>query len=439
MKVAVFGLGYAGAVSAACLAQGEHDVWGVDIDAGKVEAIEAGRSPVVEPGLDVLVANAIARGTLHATTDVHAALDHADVALVCVGTPTGEHGGVDLRHVASAVRQIGDALATTAPPASGTCIVVVRSTVPPGTVEDFVAPILAECAPAGCAIELAMCPEFLREGSGVRDFFDPPFTVIGAANRAAGEKVAQLFGASEARVRIVAPRTAEALKYACNAFHATKVSFANEIARLFREMDVDAREVMDVFCEDDRLNISPSYLRPGFAFGGSCLPKDLRALLYLARVKSVDLPLLAGTLQSNEITINDVVNRVIATGAARVAILGLSFKSSTDDLRESPAVTLGETLLGKGFDVRIYDPVVKPARLIGGNLTYVESKLPHISRLLTASIGDAVRGADVAVVSYADDAVRRELAENPATTVIDLCGRLGAAIEARPNYSGIGW
>ena len=302
---------------------------------------------------------------------------------------------------------------------------VIRSTVPPGTVEELVRPTLARFAPDGCAYGVAMVPEFLREGSGVSDFFAPPFTVIGTDDALVGNDVAELFSGFDARVHIVATRTAEALKYACNAFHATKVSFANEIARLFRGMGIDSRVVMELFCEDDQLNISPSYLRPGFAFGGSCLPKDLRALLYLARVNSVDLPMLSATLESNEITISDVVDRIIAHGGRNIAVLGLSFKMETDDLRESPNVILCETLLGKGYNIRIYDPIVKPARLIGANQSYVESKLAHLQRLLTDSVGDALAGADVAIVSSRDPSVVAALVATPPPLVIDISGRLG--------------
>jgi GDP-mannose 6-dehydrogenase len=439
MKVAVFGLGYAGTVSAACLAAGQHDVWGVDVDPDKVKVVNDGASPVVEPGLSELIAAAVSSGSLHATTDVTVALDEAEVALVCVGTPSADYGRVDLSHLERAVGQIGQAFGATAPPTSGLRSVVIRSTVPPGTIEEVVAPTLARTAPPGCNYGVAMCPEFLREGSGVNDFFNPPFTVIGADDPLVGEAVSQLFAFFDVKVRVVGTRTAEALKYACNAFHATKVSFANEMARLLRNMDVDSREVMELFCEDDRLNLSPSYLRPGFAFGGSCLPKDLRALLYLARVNNVDLPMLSGALQSNEITISDVVNSVLADGGRNVALLGLSFKMKTDDLRESPNVVLAETLLGKGLNVRIYDPIVNPTRLVGANRTYIESKLPHLQRLLTDSVGEALQDADIAIVSSTDPAVVAALLATPPASIVDISGRLGRDVEQVPGYSGLGW
>jgi GDP-mannose 6-dehydrogenase len=284
-----------------------------------------------------------------------------------------------------------------------------------------------------------MCPEFLREGSGIADFFASPFLIVGTADRGVGETVSELFGFLDQPVRVVDVRVAEALKYACNAFHATKVSFANEVARIFRLLGVDSREVMDLFCEDQVLNISPSYLRPGFAFGGSCLPKDLRSLLHLARVNGADLPLLAGTLATNELVIGEVVNRVVSYGAQPVALLGLSFKSDTDDLRESPNVEVAERLIGKGFEVRIYDPIVHPARLVGANRRHVESKLPHLGRLLVHEPGEALRGAGVAIGSAGGGAVLEGLLATAPPHVIDRVGQLSCQVESLPGYEGLGW
>ncbi len=440
MKLAVVGLGYVGTVTAACMASNGHDVWGVDVDAAKVEEICAGRSPVAEPGLDALVGQAVADGTLHATTSCAEALDGADVSLVCVGTPSTARGGTDLSFVRRAVDDIVAALRVARPPAAGQHSVVIRSTVPPGTVEDVVLPALAGgLAGTQVTTGAAMCPEFLREGTGIADFFAAPFIVAGTSDPGVAEAVTAMFGFLGQPVRIVDVRTAEALKYACNAFHATKVSFTNEISRLFRLLDVDAREVMSLFCEDRVLNISASYLRPGFAFGGSCLPKDLRSLLYLARMNGADLPLLAGTLATNELVINEAVDRVIASGARTVALLGLSFKMNTDDLRESPKVELAERLIGKGLDVRIYDPVVNPARLIGANRRQVESKLPHLGRLLVREPAEALRGADVAIVSSSDDGVTRALLASPPGRLLDLSGQLGSDVESLPGYEGLSW
>jgi GDP-mannose 6-dehydrogenase len=439
MKIAVVGLGYVGTVTAACMASNGHDVWGVDVDAAKVDEIRAGRSPVAEPGLDALVAKAVAGGTLHATTSCTDALDGAEVSLVCVGTPSTARGGADLSFVRRAVDDIVVALRSS-PPASGRYTVIIRSTVPPGTVEDVVLPALAGgLAGTGISVGAAMCPEFLREGSGIADFFASPFVVAGTSDPLVAEAVNGVFGFLGQPVRVVDVRTAEALKYACNAFHATKVSFANEVSRLFRLLGVDSREVMSLFCEDRVLNISPSYLSPGFAFGGSCLPKDLRSLLHLARMNGADLPLLAGTLATNELVINEVVDRVIASDARTVALLGLSFKMNTDDLRESPNVELAERLIGKGLDVRIYDPVVNPTRLVGANRRHVELKLPHLGRLLAREPADALRGADVAIVSSGDRAVLDALVASPPRHLVDLCGWLGSDVESLPGYEGLSW
>jgi GDP-mannose 6-dehydrogenase len=440
MKVAVFGLGYVGAVTAACLAANGHDVWGIDVDAAKVDELRAGRSPVAEPGLSELVAQTVAGGTLHATTSCAEALAGADISLVCVGTPSTARGGTDLSYVQRAVADLVTALHGVAPPAAGHHSVVIRSTVPPGTVEDVVTPALtAGLADTAVRVGAAMCPEFLREGTGIADFYAAPFLVVGTADQAVAATVSAMFAFLDTEPRIVDVRTAEALKYTCNAFHATKVSFTNEVSRLFRLMGVDSREVMSLFCEDTILNISPSYLRPGFAFGGSCLPKDLRSLLHLARVNGADLPLLAGTLATNEIVINDVVDRVVARDARSVALLGLSFKTDTDDLRESPNVELAERLLGKGFDVRIYDPIVNPARLVGANRRHVESKLPHLGRLLHLEPGEVLAGADVAIVSAGQPDVVAALLAAPPPHLIDLSGRLGDAVEALPGYEGVAW
>ena len=440
MKVAVFGLGYVGTVTAAGLASRGHEVVGIDVDPGKVEAISSGRSPVVEPGIEELIAEGVAAGRLRATTDTREAVAGADVSLICVGTPSAASGDTDLAYVRRALEDLREAMLATAPPASGRHAVVMRSTVPPGTGADVVAPVFAgDACPEGWTVGTAMCPEFLREGCGVKDFFDPPFVVVGTADDAVAADLTELFAFLGREVRRVEVGTAEALKYACNAFHATKVSFANEMARVFRFYGVDSREVMEIFVEDTKLNIAPTYLRPGFAYGGSCLPKDLRALQHFARVSGVDVPLLAGTSLTNEMVVRGVVERIIATGYRRVCILGLSFKMDTDDLRESPNVELAERLIGKGYDVTIYDPIINPERLIGANLRHVEARLPHLNRLLANEPGHALSGAEVVVVASSDPGLLEALAAASPQVVIDLHGRLGDAVEALPGYEGVGW
>ena len=440
MKVAVFGLGYVGSVTAACLAANGHDVWGVDVDTAKVGPITEGHSPVVEPGLDELVADGVTAGRLHATTDPRLALERADVSLICVGTPSTQAGSTDLTYIRRAVRDIAEAAQVVNPPVSGFHSIVVRSTVPPGTVDEVVEQVLAELPPPeGLSFGTAMTPEFLREGSGLADFYDPPFVVVGTRNPRVGTALTDLFGFLGVDVQIVDVRTAEALKYACNAFHATKVSFANEMGRIFRHYGVDSREVMRIFVQDTSLNISPYYLKPGFAFGGSCLPKDLRSVLHLARVNNTDLPLLAGTLATNERTVSDVVDRVVAGPGREIALLGLSFKHATDDLRESPNVELAERLIGKGYNLRIYDAIVNPSRLVGANLRHVTSKLPHLQRVLTDDPAAALEDADLAIVSATDSAAVNALLSSPPARTIDLSGRLGDAVEALPGYEGVGW
>ena len=440
MKVAVIGLGYVGTVTAACLAANGHDVWGVDVDAAKVDEIRGGRSPVAEPGLDAIVARAVADGSLHATTSSAEAVTGAEISLVCVGTPSTARGAADLAYIRRAVADIAAALADRGSAPAGPHSVIIRSTVPPGTVEDVVAPVLTGGPGGGTPLAGAgMCPEFLREGSGVADFYAPPMIVVGTADQQVADSVTSLFGFLSQPVQIVDTRTAEALKYACNAFHATKVSFTNELSRLFRLLGVDSREVMSLFCEDRVLNISPSYLRPGYAFGGSCLPKDLRSLLHMARLSGADMPLLAGTLATNDLVISEVVDRVVACDSRKVALLGLSFKADTDDLRESPNVELAERLIGKGFEVQVYDQVVNPDRLVGANRRYVESKLPHLHRLLAREPGAALRGAAVAVVSTSAPVVTQALLAASPPHLIDLTGRLGQDVESLPGYEGLGW
>jgi GDP-mannose 6-dehydrogenase len=439
MKIAVFGMGYVGTVTAACLAANGHDVWGVDVDPTKVAMINAGQSPVVEPDLGELVAQLVAAGRLRATTSAVEAVDGAALSMLCVGTPSTPQSGTNLAYVERVVADLADALRQTRSPGDDLHALVVRSTVPPGTVERLGADLALAVADAGLRTGVAMCPEFLREGSAIKDFYAPPYTVIGSEDPEVVELVQRLFQFIERPVRVVDIRTAEALKYACNAFHATKVSFTNELGRIFRPLGVDSRQVMELFCEDDQLNISRRYLRPGFAFGGSCLPKDLRSLLHLARLRSIDLPLLSGALTSNVLSVRDVVERVVSQDGRKVSLLGLSFKPDSDDLRESPYVDLAENLLGKGYEVRIYDPIVNPATLMGSNREYVQQKLPHLQRILTERAEEALSGADVAIVSTSVPQVTAAILASPPPRIIDLDGRLGAQLEALPGYEGVSW
>jgi GDP-mannose 6-dehydrogenase len=440
MKVAVFGLGYVGTVTASVLAANGHEVRAFDVESNKVAMINAGVSPVIEPGLGDLVQQVVSIGHLSATDDAGAALEDAEASIVCVGTPSSPTGGTDLRFVVRAATDVGAVLREQAGARPRFHALLLRSTVPPRTTEDLIEPALRELTEGTpVTVGVGMFPEFLREGSALDDFCSSPLTVVGTNDKRVAENASRLFAFLDEPLRVVPPRVAEALKYTCNAFHATKVSFANEIGRLFRPLGVDAREVMDLFCVDTKLNLSRAYLSPGFAFGGSCLPKDLRSMLHLARVNFLDLPLLSGTLATNELSVRDVVDRVMATNARTVAILGLSFKMHIDDLRESPYVELAERLIGKGFDVRIYDPIVEPVNLVGANLQFINSKLPHLRRLLTHDPFVALDGAELALVSTSDPGVIAALCAAPPATIIDLSGRLGAGVEALPGYEGAAW
>jgi GDP-mannose 6-dehydrogenase len=437
MNVAVIGLGYVGAVTSACLAEMGHAVVGVDVDRQKVAEIEAGRSPIVEPRLEELVASGRESGRLQVTTGLAEALRKCDLVMVCVGTPARSDGTVNLEHVERVSGEIGRELAS----ADRFIAVVYRSTVPPGTVDGRLRPVLERQSSlrADKDFGVAMAPEFLREGSGVSDFFEPPFIVAGVRDDRTLSIVTELFAGLERPTHALTIEQAESLKYACNAYHALKITFANEVGRLLGAVGVDAREVMQVFCEDEHLNISTAYLRPGFAFGGSCLPKDMRALMHLARVNDVETPVLTGILRSNESHLRLAVRRVLDAEARDVALLGLSFKPETDDLRESPYVELAETLVGKGVRLRIYDPIVNPERLIGANRRYIESHLPHLQEMLVSTPDSALDGVRVAVVGTSDSATIQALVAARPGHVLDVHGRLGAEAEALPGYEGIAW
>ena len=436
MRIAVFGLGYVGTVTAAVLSSNGHEVSAVDVDQSKVSAIMSGVSPVVEPGLDELIGANVRSGRLTATVDSRKALHGARLSLICVGTPSSTTGSTDLQFVIRAVDEITGVLRELAGPFHA---LVIRSTVPPGTVEDVIGPMLGVSSESDGGVGVGMCPEFLREGTTLADFYDAPFNVLGTADDRVADAVEGLFAFLDEPLRVVSPRVAESLKYACNAFHATKVSFANEMGRLLRELGVDSREVMSVFCSDTKLNLSAEYLSPGFAFGGSCLPKDLRSLLYLARMSFLDLPLLSGTLSTNALAINDVIDRVVESGVRSVALLGLSFKMSSDDLRESPYVVLAEALIGKGFDLRVYDPIVEPSKLIGANRQYVNSKLPHLKKILNSKPETALAGAELALVGTADQATLDAVCVASPKIILDLNGRLGEQVESLPGYDGVAW
>ena len=421
MKVAVYGLGYVGSVTAACLAEAGHHVVGVDVHPGKVAAIAAGESPIVEPGIAERVHAAVNSGTLRASTEASDAAD-CEVAVLCVGTPSLPSGAQDLGALERVSRDAARAFAS----AQEYPVVIVRSTVLPGALRERLAPALESASGrrVGERIGLCVVPEFLREGSAVADFKAPPMTVIGAMD-ARGASVAEaLFHVEGSPTRRVDPDAAVMVKYASNAFHALKVAFANEIDALCTEMNVDGRAVMDLFALDDKLNISPRYLRPGFAFGGSCLPKDLRALVHAARHLDATVPVLDAVLPSNAARVQRAVDEVVALGVRRVALLGLSFKPGTDDLRESPMVALAESLIGKGLQLEIYDPEVYLSRILGANKKFLETHLPHIGALLHDRIDDLIANCDSIVLAIKDPRAMDALSRlaRPDQWLFDLVG-----------------
>jgi GDP-mannose 6-dehydrogenase len=437
--VSVFGLGYVGCVSAACLASRGHRVVGVDVNRQKLDDLRQGRAPVVEERIGELTASVVDAGTLTVTDDAHAAVIDTDISLVCVGTPSGAGGGLATNYLEQVTAQIGTALAEV----DRWHVVVYRSTMVPGTCEGLLIPLLEEKSGKRAGVDFGVClnPEFLREGTSVRDFFDPPKTVVGESDSRSGEMVLGLYeGLPGPRFRVPVA-VAEMTKYVDNSFHALKVGFANEIGAICAGLGLDSHAVMDVFLADTKLNISPAYLRPGFAFGGSCLPKDVRALTHTARRNDIDVPLLANLLMSNEVHLRRAVDMVVADGRRKVGIFGLSFKPGTDDLRESPMVELAERLIGKGFDVKIHDANVALSRLVGANRAYIDERLPHIGDVLVDDVDEVLDHGDVLIagsrVPEVADAIARR---RPAQLVIDLvrlpdCERL----RETAHYRGIGW
>jgi GDP-mannose 6-dehydrogenase len=438
MKVSVFGLGYVGSVSAASFAADGHDVIGVDVHAGKVDAINQGRSPIVEPGLDDLLHQAVGAGRLRATTATEEAVHATELSLVCVGTPSRRNGSLDLTYLVRVCEQIGDALATK----PDYHVVVIRSTVLPGTTHTHVIPALEAHSGKkyGDGFGVSVNPEFLREGSALQDFRHPPLTLIGHNHAADVVPTRALYDQVDAPLFSTSIRVAEMMKYTSNAWHAVKVVFANEIGNLCKRMDVDSHEVMDIFCRDEKLNLSPYYLKPGFAFGGSCLPKDVRALQYRAREVDLSMPMLESVLTSNQLQVQHALDLVLETGHRRVGLFGFSFKAGTDDLRESPIVILAEALLGKGCELSIYDRNVSLARLVGTNKQYIEQQIPHLSRHLCDSLDEVIARSDVIVVGNASpefaEAVTRCRADQ---TVIDLIRLPVDHSRVQATYHGLCW
>jgi GDP-mannose 6-dehydrogenase len=438
MNISIFGLGYVGAVSLACLARDGHKVIGVDVDQAKLELIAAGKTPVVEEGMVELMAQVAASGRVEVTTDTWRAVERTDLSLICVGTPSAPNGSQDQSAMLRLAKDLGAALRDKPTPH----VIVFRSTLVPGTVEEVLRPIIERESGKqdGAGFHVCFQPEFLREGSSIRDYDKPPFTIVGASSDAPVEMLTALFGHLPCRFHATSVRAAEMLKYACNNFHALKITFANETARLCEALGVDPFEVMDLVCQDTQLNISKAYLRPGFAFGGSCLPKDLRATTYLAKTRDVEVPMLGSILQSNRQHIDHAIAKVLASGKRRVGMVGLAFKTGTDDLRESPLVLLAEHLIGKGLSLLVHDPEVHLSNLLGANRRFIETHVPHIGALMRREIEEVVRESELLVVGLNDARTIEALGKHVRDDqiVLDLAN-VGDRKPPRGAYVGLCW
>jgi len=434
MKVTIFGMGYVGCVTAACFSNLGHDVTGVDVDANKVDMINRSQSPIIEPGLTEIIKTGVNAGRLRGTTDPK---ELGDVVIVCVGTPSNDNGSLGLKHLMRVVESIGEMLQAS----NDYHVITIRSTVLPGTVEGLVIPLLEEKSSKKAGQDFGVCmnPEFMRETTAIEDFHNPPFTIIGQQEERSGDIVAKLYATIKAPLERPSVPVAEMVKYACNAFHATKVCFGNEIGNLCKSMGIDSHRVMEIFCKDTRLNLSPYYLKPGFAFGGSCLPKDLRAITYQAKRNDVEVPLLSSLMPSNDRQIQHAYRLVKNSGRTKIGVLGLSFKAGTDDVRESPIVILIEMLIGKGYAVTIYDEEVSLAKLYGANKRYLDESIPHVTSLMESSVAKVLDKSDLIVVSKKTEHFRKELdALEKDVFVVDLV-RLFGEYKGRPHYEGISW
>ena len=438
MRISIFGLGYVGCVTSACLSHDGNTVIGVDINPIKVSLLASGHSPIVEPGLDELVANGVQSGKLNVSSDSYAAVRNSEVSLICVGTPSNDNGSLKTEYVENVCREIGSALAKK----GSYHVVVIRSTVLPGTVEERLIPILEQFSGlrAGSDFGICMNPEFLREGNAIDDYYHPSLVVIGELDERSGDTVQEMYQSVDSTIIRTSLRTAETVKYASNAFHALKVVFANEIGNFCKAQGIDGREVMEIFVQDRQLNISPNYLMPGFAFGGSCLPKDLRALLHRSKELDVESPVLSAVMLSNQKQVELGIKMIERTGCKKIGILGLSFKAGTDDLRESPIVTLAETLLGKGYQIRIFDEKLQLSRLMGANKLYLEKELPHIASLMSTSIEKLITDSEVIVVANGGKTFSQvpNLLHHDQT-IIDLVGIAKNLDQTQAVYEGIGW
>jgi len=431
-------MGYVGAVSGACLAKLGHEVIGVDVSAHKVELINAGQSPIVEEGIGQLVKDMVASGRLRGTTDAEEAVLGSEMSFVSVGTPSAPNGSLSLKAVDAVSSDIGTVLKRK----QDFHTIVYRSTLLPGATEERLAPILVEQSGRAVGKDFDVCfnPEFLREGTSIKDFEFPPYTLVGASSDRGYETLAAAYAKIDAPFIRTTIRIAESVKYLSNMYHALKISFANEVGAVLKQAGIDAREAMELFCRDTVLNISKAYLRPGFAFGGSCLPKDLRAFVYMAKQMDVDIPVLSHVMDSNTRHVDRAFDMIVKHGKRRLALLGLAFKAGTDDLRESPMVTLAERLIGRGYEIAVYDPHVNTATLVGSNREFIAREIPHFEGLMRPDVTAVLKGAELLVVANADAATVKEIvAHKPSAKVIDLQGVADLAQHFGKDYEGICW
>ena len=443
MKISIFGLGYVGCVSAACFAREGHEVIGVDVNPLKAKMINDGQSPIVEKDLDVVLQEALenkkhGKGSLSATTDAAQAVRDTEVSMICVGTPSLNNGNLNLEHVLKCAGEIAEGVKEK----DAYHLVVARSTMLPGSVEGKIIPKIEKVSgkQAGKDFGVAMNPEFLRESTSIHDFYHPAVTVVGQLDKKSGDGLVEIYDFLDAPLVRTDIKTAEMIKYANNAFHALKVAFGNEIGTICKGMGIDGHQVMDIFCMDNKLNLSSYYLKPGFAFGGSCLPKDLRALQYHAKQNDADVPVIDSILESNRLHIERAVQKILQSGKKKIGILGLSFKAGTDDLRESPLVIMTETLIGKGFDIKIYDKNVSLARLVGANKEYIEKGIPHISSLMWQDMDEVISHGDLVIIGNKAEEFQEALRYASGDKIfLDLVRVVEGGGETHPGYEGICW
>jgi GDP-mannose 6-dehydrogenase len=436
--VSVFGLGYVGTVLLGCLARAGHHVVGIDLDQDKLRLFRGGQSPILEEGIQELIEQAIHSGRAEFSDNAAYAINNSEISFICVGTPSMQNGSQDIRALERVAASLGEALQNTA----AYHTFVIRSTALPGTVETKIIPIIEQHSHKQMGKDFGICyqPEFLREGSSIHDYYNSPFTIVGGDSPRSIGVVRELFGDLKAEFIETEIRTAEMVKMCCNTFHALKATFANEIGRICQTVGVDARQIMELLCKDTILNISPAYLKPGFAFGGSCLPKDLRALTYIAKTHDVQVPMISHVMSSNDAQINAAVQAILCRGIRSVGMIGLSFKKGTDDLRESPLVVLAERFIGKGLELMVYDPKVQLSQLIGANKRYIDASIPHIASLMCQESKELISKSRAVIIGHNDTAQINDLYERHRADqfVLDLVGTVDRA-RLRCEYQGACW